>query len=194
MAIRAAGEHKQRITIHVTIDGLRLRDEKTGDSLYHHPVHKISFIAQDMTDSRAFGYIFGSPDSGHRFFGIKTDKAASQVVLAMRDLFQVVFELKKKEIELARQNIQSKTIHEHHPITLSRTLDTSNYSKSHEMASLASKTVSRSEVSAIKLKSCLEFPGKVSGTWWICKLLFDHFFFEIENNLLNKNILDKNGI
>lgn len=78
-AIRAAGEHKQRITINVTIDGLRLRDERTGDSLYHHPVHKISFIAQDMTDSRAFGYIFGSPESGHRFFGIKTDKAASQV-------------------------------------------------------------------------------------------------------------------
>ncbi|XP_050073184.1 protein disabled [Anopheles maculipalpis] len=120
MAIRAAGEHKQRITIHVTIDGLRLRDEKTGDSLYHHPVHKISFIAQDMTDSRAFGYIFGSPDSGHRFFGIKTDKAASQVVLAMRDLFQVVFELKKKEIELARQHIQSKiTAHEHQAVTAS---------------------------------------------------------------------------
>ncbi|XP_055385294.1 protein disabled isoform X2 [Condylostylus longicornis] len=118
MAIRAAGEHKQRITIHVTIDGLRLRDEKTGDSLYHHPVHKISFIAQDMTDSRAFGYIFGSPDSGHRFFGIKTDKAASQVVLAMRDLFQVVFELKKKEIELARQQIQSKSVHDHQPMPL----------------------------------------------------------------------------
>lgn len=78
-AIRAAGEHKQRITINVTIDGLRLRDERTGDSLYHHPVHKISFIAQDMTDSRAFGYIFGSPECGHRFYGIKTDKAASQV-------------------------------------------------------------------------------------------------------------------
>ncbi|XP_063921496.1 protein disabled isoform X4 [Zophobas morio] len=105
MAIRAAGEHKQRITINIAIDGLRLRDEKTGDSLYHHPVHKISFIAQDMTDSRAFGYIFGSPDTGHRFFGIKTDKAASQVVIAMRDLFQVVFALKKKEIELAKQHL-----------------------------------------------------------------------------------------
>lgn len=32
-----------------------------------------------MHDSRAFGYIFGSPDTGHRFFGIKTDKAANQV-------------------------------------------------------------------------------------------------------------------
>lgn len=34
MAIRAAGEHKQKITIHVTIDGLRLRDEKTGVSKF----------------------------------------------------------------------------------------------------------------------------------------------------------------
>lgn len=59
-----------------------------------------------MTDSRAFGYIFGSPDTGHRFFGIKTDKAASQVVIAMRDLFQVVFALKKKEIELAKQHLE----------------------------------------------------------------------------------------
>lgn len=32
MAIRAAGEHKQRISVHVAIDGLRLRDEKTGVS------------------------------------------------------------------------------------------------------------------------------------------------------------------
>ncbi|XP_039275978.1 protein disabled [Nilaparvata lugens] len=110
MAIRAAGEHKQRITIHIAIDGLRLRDDKTGDCLYHHPVHKISFIAQDMTDSRAFGYIFGSPDTGHRFFGIKTDKAASQVVISMRDLFQVVFELKKKEIEMAKQHIEQHQI------------------------------------------------------------------------------------
>lgn len=66
-----------------------------------------------MTDSRAFGYIFGSPDCGHRFFGIKTDKAASQVVLAMRDLFQCVFELKKKEIELAKQHIQSRISSSH---------------------------------------------------------------------------------
>lgn len=89
-AIRAAGEHKQRITINVTIDGLRLRDERTGDSLYHHPVHKISFIAQDMTDSRAFGYIFGSPESGHRFFGIKTDKAASQVRIYSQYSFNII--------------------------------------------------------------------------------------------------------
>lgn len=60
-----------------------------------------------MTDNRAFGYIYGSPENGHRFFGIKTEKAAGQVVVAMRDLFQVVFELKKKEIDEAKQNIET---------------------------------------------------------------------------------------
>ncbi|KAJ6642969.1 Protein disabled, partial [Pseudolycoriella hygida] len=166
MAIRAAGEHKQRITIHVTIDGLRLRDEKTSDSLYHHPVHKISFIAQDMSDSRAFGYIFGSPDSGHRFFGIKTDKAASQVVLAMRDLFQVVFELKKKEIELARQHIQSKTILEHQPVALSvksSILDSSSplsTKKSHEL--LANKT-SQKEMSPESVADLVDLEQELSS-------------------------------
>lgn len=33
MAIRAAGEHKQRITVQISIDGLRLRDEKNGVSI-----------------------------------------------------------------------------------------------------------------------------------------------------------------
>ena len=75
------------------------------DCLYHHPVHKISFIAQDMTDNRAFGYIYGSPENGHRFFGIKTEKAAGAVVVAMRDLFQVVFELKKKEMDEAKRQL-----------------------------------------------------------------------------------------
>lgn len=167
MAIRAAGEHKQRITINVTIDGLRLRDEKTGDSLYHHPVHKISFIAQDMTDSRAFGYIFGSPDSGHRFFGIKTDKAASQVVLAMRDLFQVVFELKKKEIELARQHIQSKIIHEHQPITLNiknSSLDTSKvFYHKNSSEPTTSKYLNSKEVSfSFKFCFCLCRPCSIN--------------------------------
>merc|ERR1719495_1466025 len=107
MAIKASGEHKQKVNIQIAVDGLKIRDEKTGDCLYHHPVHKISFIAQDMTDNRAFGYIYGSPENGHRFFGIKTEKAAGQVVVAMRDLFQVVFELKKKEIDEAKQSMET---------------------------------------------------------------------------------------
>ncbi len=67
--------------------------------MYHHPVHKISFIAQDANDARAFGYVFGSPNLGHRFFGIKTERNAQMVVQTIRDLFEVVFSMKKKEYE-----------------------------------------------------------------------------------------------
>ena len=31
-AIKASGEHKQRILIHIAVDGLKIRDEKTGVS------------------------------------------------------------------------------------------------------------------------------------------------------------------
>lgn len=40
-----------------------------------------------MSDPRAFGYIFGSPDQGHRFFGIKTDKHANFVSKYFTSLF-----------------------------------------------------------------------------------------------------------
>ena len=32
MAIRASGEHKQRVVMHIAVDGLKIRDEKTGVS------------------------------------------------------------------------------------------------------------------------------------------------------------------
>ncbi len=29
-AIKASGEHKQKVLIHIAVDGLKIRDEKTG--------------------------------------------------------------------------------------------------------------------------------------------------------------------
>lgn len=38
---------------------------------HEHPVNKISFIARDVTDNRAFGYVCGG-EGQHQFFAIKT--------------------------------------------------------------------------------------------------------------------------
>lgn len=60
VAIRAAGEHKQKITIHVTIEGLRLRDEKTGvsarESFFFNLQHKqlnLLFVGIAVSSSSA---------------------------------------------------------------------------------------------------------------------------------------------
>ncbi|GIY55368.1 protein disabled [Caerostris darwini] len=97
--VKSSGDHKQRIILNISLNGIMIKDEKSGELLHHHPIHKISFISQDTSDNRAFGYVFGSPQTGHEFFGIKTEKIASQVVMTLRDLFLTALELKKKEME-----------------------------------------------------------------------------------------------
>lgn len=103
MAVKTSGQHKQRIIINISEEGIKLIDLRTATLLHHHPVHKISFISRDVSDRRAFGYIYGTEEKTHKFFGIKTEKAAENVVLALRDLFQVVYENKKKEMEAAKK-------------------------------------------------------------------------------------------
>lgn len=43
---------------------------------HEHPVNKISFIARDVTDNRAFGYVCGA-EGQHQFFAIKTGQQVS---------------------------------------------------------------------------------------------------------------------
>ena len=35
MAIKASGEHKQKVNIQIAVDGLKIRDEKSGVSVRH---------------------------------------------------------------------------------------------------------------------------------------------------------------
>ena len=56
---------------------------------HHHAVHEISYIAKDITDHRAFGYVCGK-EGNHRFVAIKTAQAVSSP-LPRRMLFLVPF-------------------------------------------------------------------------------------------------------
>ncbi|XP_071585988.1 disabled homolog 2 isoform X3 [Heliangelus exortis] len=70
-AARSQGHHKQKIWVNISLSGIKIIDEKSGVIEHEHSVNKISFIARDVTDNRAFGYICGG-EGQHQFFAIKT--------------------------------------------------------------------------------------------------------------------------
>nr|XP_032825829.1 disabled homolog 2-like isoform X2 [Petromyzon marinus] len=94
-AARSRGEHKQRVVIHLSLSGLRISDDKSAVVEHESVLEKISFIAKDSTDTRAFGFVCGA-EGQHRFYAIKTAQLAETVVADLRDLFQVVQGLKMR--------------------------------------------------------------------------------------------------
>ncbi|XP_018592365.1 disabled homolog 2 isoform X3 [Scleropages formosus] len=98
VAARSQGKHKQRIWVTISLSGIKIIDEKMGVIEHEHAVSKISFIARDVTDNRAFGYVCGA-EGQHQFFAIKTAQQAEPLVMDLKDLFQLIFNMKKKEAE-----------------------------------------------------------------------------------------------
>ncbi|MEQ2298749.1 hypothetical protein AMECASPLE_008573 [Ameca splendens] len=102
VAARSQGKHKQRIWVNISMSGLKIIDEKSGVIEHEHVVNKISFIARDVTDNRAFGYVCGA-EGQHQFFAIKTAQQAEPLVIDLKDLFQVIFNMRKKEAESSQK-------------------------------------------------------------------------------------------
>ncbi|XP_069735927.1 disabled homolog 2 isoform X3 [Phaenicophaeus curvirostris] len=108
VAARSQGQHKQRIWVNISLSGIKIVDEKTGVIEHEHPVNKISFIARDVTDNRAFGYICGG-EGQHQFFAIKTAQQAEPLVVDLKDLFQLIYNMKKKEDDKKKSEEACKT-------------------------------------------------------------------------------------
>ncbi|XP_056443716.1 disabled homolog 2 isoform X1 [Gadus chalcogrammus] len=109
VAARSQGKHKQRIWINISMLGIKIIDERTGVIEHEHLVNKISFIARDVTDNRAFGYVCGG-EGQHQFFAIKTSQQAEPLVVDLKDLFQVIFNMRKKEADAAQKGENGSVI------------------------------------------------------------------------------------
>lgn len=93
---RSKGEHKQRVFLTVSFGGIKIYCERSGVLLHHHSVHEISYIAKDTRDHRAFGYVCGK-EGNHRFVAIKTAQSAEPLIIDLRDLFTLIYDIKQRE-------------------------------------------------------------------------------------------------
>ncbi|KAK1796916.1 hypothetical protein P4O66_001002 [Electrophorus voltai] len=95
---RSRGQHKQRVFLTVSFCGIQIYDERSGVLQHHHSVHEISYIARDTRDHRAFGYVCGK-EGNHKFVAIKTIHSAEPLILELRDLFTLIYDIKHREEE-----------------------------------------------------------------------------------------------
>ena len=93
----AKKEHKQRIIIKVNLEGIEIFDEKNSVSMYKHSVNRISYIARDINDSRAIGYIYKNSANSFQYFAIKTERQAQEFFNTLKDLFEAVLELRNSK-------------------------------------------------------------------------------------------------
>ncbi|KAJ8012258.1 hypothetical protein DPEC_G00066810 [Dallia pectoralis] len=93
---RSKGEHKQRVFLTISFGGIKIYDERSGVLLHHHSVHEISYIAKDTRDNRAFGYVCGK-EGHHRFVAIKSGQSAEPLIIDLRDLFTLIYDIKQRE-------------------------------------------------------------------------------------------------
>ncbi|OWK02105.1 DAB2 [Cervus elaphus hippelaphus] len=107
-AARSQGQHKQRIWVNISLSGIKIIDEKTGVIEHEHPVNKISFIARDVTDNRAFGYVCGG-EGQHQFFAIKTGQQNGSDALMNLDDPPCKLKLESKDILLVDLNSEIDT-------------------------------------------------------------------------------------
>ncbi|XP_074506642.1 DAB adaptor protein 1b isoform X1 [Sebastes fasciatus] len=93
---RSKGEHKQRVFLTVSFGGIKIYCERSGVLMHHHSVHEISYIAKDTRDHRAFGYVCGK-EGHHKFVAIKTSQSAEPLIIDLRDLFTLIYDIKQRE-------------------------------------------------------------------------------------------------
>ncbi|XP_069020493.1 complement component C8 beta chain [Embiotoca jacksoni] len=93
---RSKGEHKQRVFLTVSFGGIKIYCERSGVLLHQHSVHEISYIAKDTRDHRAFGYVCGK-EGHHKFVAIKTAQSAEPLIIDLRDLFTLIYDIKQRE-------------------------------------------------------------------------------------------------
>ncbi|XP_061550433.1 complement component C8 beta chain-like [Phycodurus eques] len=93
---RSKGEHKQRVFLTVSFGGIKIYCERSGVLQHQHSVHEISYIAKDTRDHRAFGYVCGK-EGHHRFVAIKTAQSAEPLIIDLRDLFTLIYDIKQRE-------------------------------------------------------------------------------------------------
>ncbi|XP_027051680.1 disabled homolog 2-like [Pocillopora damicornis] len=102
--------HKERVTLTISLEGIKIEDETSQKVQHMHPVKRISFVTPDPDDEKIFGYVCSQPDSstGYTFYALKSGNA--QIIIdAIVELFEVSVNLKQRAGSAKKQVLSNSS-------------------------------------------------------------------------------------
>uniref|UniRef100_A0AC34GUW6 PID domain-containing protein n=1 Tax=Panagrolaimus sp. ES5 TaxID=591445 RepID=A0AC34GUW6_9BILA len=81
-----------KVELHINTRGVQIIDVKSKKVLHFHPLHKISFCADDKEDKRVFAYIASDDKNKHICYLFLSDKNAEQITLTIGEAFDLAFQ------------------------------------------------------------------------------------------------------
>ncbi|PFX13398.1 Protein disabled [Stylophora pistillata] len=125
-------QHKERVTVTVSLEGVRIEDDTTWAMVHMHPVKRISFVYPDPDEKKIFGYVCGQPNhsTGYNFYALKSENAQTTIdaiieIFDMTANFRYGAELAEKQFPKIHQMFIGATNDDQTPLFVTEFMETS---------------------------------------------------------------------
>ncbi|KAE9555345.1 hypothetical protein FO519_001427 [Halicephalobus sp. NKZ332] len=88
----SAAAKPRKVEIQINVHGVTVVDAKSKIIIHRHPLHKISFCADDKQDKRVFSYIAMNDEGKHICYLFLSDKLAEQITLTIGEAFDLALQ------------------------------------------------------------------------------------------------------
>uniref|UniRef100_A0A023FIT1 Putative gulp engulfment adaptor ptb domain protein n=1 Tax=Amblyomma cajennense TaxID=34607 RepID=A0A023FIT1_AMBCJ len=140
---RSEGGKVPKVELTISVDGVAVQDPKTKRIFHQHPLHRISYCADDKTDKKSFSFIAKESDGErHSCFVFSSEKLAEEITLTIGQAFDLAYrkflETSGRDLEMRKQfMILQKRVQdlEEENSRLRKCLREGDYSRGDEVAS-----------------------------------------------------------
>uniref|UniRef100_A0A0K0FU96 Cell death protein 6 (inferred by orthology to a C. elegans protein) n=1 Tax=Strongyloides venezuelensis TaxID=75913 RepID=A0A0K0FU96_STRVS len=111
-----SGSRLRKVDMQISVTGVTIMDSKTKLIICSHPLHRISFVADDKEDKRIFAFIAKTDENKHECFVFLSDKQAEKITLTIGEAFDLAYQKfidnngkdleNQKQLLLMRRRIQ----------------------------------------------------------------------------------------
>ncbi|KAG0423619.1 hypothetical protein HPB47_000613 [Ixodes persulcatus] len=105
---RSEGTKVPKVELTISVDGVAVQDPKSKRIFHQHPLHRISYCADDKSDKKSFSFIAKESDGErHSCFVFSSEKLAEEITLTIGQAFDLAYrkflETSGRDMEMRKQ-------------------------------------------------------------------------------------------